>query len=245
MKCKIFVVYVVYTWKASKIELHQSKAASTWWCSPQPHLGWVKMAVGLTEGPSYTPLTQTIFSSCSPLNDRRRVARSLFKIGLSSLFSCPFFTHLLILLLMSSNVHPHPYLVFPCSVCAGNVTWWGRSVQCCTCTNWVYLKCSLLSFSRVRTLGRSHSCSCSPCCIPAFFGDATLTSTVTYSLDFSGWYASTAESGPLLLMQHSHLTLAFKPLILFPHFVFSPSSPSPLPNAPGCFSLPPAFSSPA
>ena len=38
------------------------------------------------------------------------------------------------------------------------------------------------------------------------------------SLDFSSWYASTAQSGPsgLLLMQHSHPTLAFKPLILFP-----------------------------
>ena len=36
--------------------------------------------------------------------------------------------------------------------------------------------------------------------------------------DFSSWYTSTAQSGPsgLLLMQHSHPTLAFKPLILFP-----------------------------
>ena len=42
---------------------------------------------------------------------------------------------------------------------------------------------------------------------------------MTSSLDFSSWYTSTAQSGPsgpLLLMQHSHPTLAFKPLILFP-----------------------------
>ena len=34
---------------------------------------------------------------------------------------------------MSGNVHPNPGPIFPCSVCAGNVTWWGKSVQCCTC----------------------------------------------------------------------------------------------------------------
>ena len=39
------------------------------------------------------------------------------------------------------------------------------------------------------------------------------------SSDSSSWYTSTAQSGPsgpLLLMQHSHPTLAFKPLTLFP-----------------------------
>ena len=42
---------------------------------------------------------------------------------------------------------------------------------------------------------------------------------MTSSSDSSSWYTSTAQSGisgPLLLMQHSHPTLAFKPLILFP-----------------------------
>ena len=85
-----------------------------------------------------------------------------------------------------------------------------------TCSNWVHLKCSLLSFSRFRTLGSSHSWSCLPCCVPAFFEDSTRTSTVTSSSDSSTWYTSTAQSGPLLLRQHSHPTLAFKPLILFP-----------------------------
>ena len=38
--------------------LHQSTAASTWWCGPRPRLGLVEMVVGLPEGPSYpgTPL---------------------------------------------------------------------------------------------------------------------------------------------------------------------------------------------
>ena len=92
-------------------------------------------------------------------------------------------------------------------------------MQCCTCSNWVYFKCSLLSFSRFRTLGSSYSCSFPRCCVPAFFGHPTPTSTVTFSLDFSSWYTSTAQfdpSGTLLLMQHLHPTLAFKPLILFP-----------------------------
>ena len=116
------------------------------------------------------PLTQTIFSRCSLLNDRTRVARSPFKISLSSLLSCLSLARFLILLLllMSDDVHPNLCPVFPCSVCTGNVTWRGISVQCCTCSNWVYLKCSLLSFSRFRTLDSSHSWSCPTCCVPAF-----------------------------------------------------------------------------
>ena len=52
--------------------------------------------------------------------------------------------------------------------------------------------------------------------LPAFFGDATPTSSVTSSSNSSSLYTSTAQSGPLLLMQHSHPTLIFKLLILFP-----------------------------
>ena len=49
-----------------------------------------------------------------------------------------------------------------------------------------------------------------------FFGNPTPTSTVTSSLDSSSWYIFTAQSGPLLLMHHSHPILAFKPFISFP-----------------------------
>ena len=39
---------------------------------------------------------------------------------------------------------------------------------------------------------------------------------MTSSSDSSSWYTFTAQSGPHLLMQHSHPTLTFKLLILFP-----------------------------
>ena len=139
------------------------------------------------------------FFAVLPLNYRRRAARSFFKIGLlSSLFPCLSLAHLLILLLVliSGNVHPNPYPIFPCSLCAENVTWRGRSVQCCTCSKWVHLKCSLLSFSRFRTLGRSHSWSCPSCCIYAFSRDSIPTNTVTSSSNSSSLYTSTAQSGP-------------------------------------------------
>ena len=48
---------------------------------------------------------------------------------------------ILLLLLMSGNVYSNPGPIFPCSVCAGNVAWRGKSVQCCTCSKWVYLRC--------------------------------------------------------------------------------------------------------
>ena len=132
--------------------LQQSTATSTSWCGLQPCLSWVEMAVGLPEVPVTlgTSLAQTIFSPCCPLNDRRRAARSFFKIGrLSSSFPCLSLARLrlliLLLLLISGNVHPNHGPTFPCLVCAGNVTWRGSSVQCCTCSKWVRSRCSLLS----------------------------------------------------------------------------------------------------
>ena len=167
------------------------------------------MAVGLPEGPSYPGHSPFIFSLCCPLNDRRRAAHSIFKIGrLFSLFvlSCLTLALLrlliLLLLLMSGNVHPNPGPIFPCSVCAGNVTWRGKSVQCCACSKWVHLKCSQLSLSNFRALGSSHSCSCRNTVTPP-------------SSDSSGTYTSTVESGPPLLMLHSCPTLVSK--LLIPH----------------------------
>ena len=90
------------------------------------------------------------FWPCSPLNDRRGAAHSFSKINrLSSPFSCLCHARLhlliLILLLISSNVHPNPRPIFPCSVCAGSVTWRSKSVQCCTCSKRIHQKCSQLS----------------------------------------------------------------------------------------------------
>ena len=170
------------------------------------------MAVGLPEGLSYPGHSPLIFSLCCPLNDRRRAAHSIFKIGrLFSLFllSCPTFALLrlliLLLLLMSSNVHPNPGPIFPCSVCAENVTWQGKSVQCCTCSKWVHLRCSQLSLSNFRALGSSHSWSCLPC----------RNTVIPPSSDSFAMYTSTVESGPPLLMLHSRSTLVSK--LLIPH----------------------------
>ena len=190
-----------------------------------------------------TPLTQTIFSPCSPLNDRRRVARSLFKIDLTSLYFCLSLDCLLILLLllMSGNVHPNPCSVFPCLVCAGNVTWRGRSVQCCTCSNRVHLKCSLLSFSRFRTLGSSHSWSFPPCFFWKFYTyqqcDFLLGLLHLVYLHCSIWPSSANAA----LAPHSHFQTSYPFSV---HLLSSPSAPSRPPHAPGCFSFPPAFSSP-
>ena len=160
------------------LNLHQSTVASRWWCGPRPCFGWVKKAVGLLEGPG-TPLIQTIFSSCCPLNDCRKATRNLCNRSTVSPFSCLSLSHLFILLfLMSGNVHPNLSLIFPCSVCSGNVTWRGRSVQCCTCSKWVHFKCFLIkyfSFSRFKTLGSSHFWSFPPCYVHASSEDPTPT----------------------------------------------------------------------
>ena len=146
--------------------LHQSTSAST--CGAIPNPVWVGSKwllafprVPVTPG---TLLAQTIFLPCCPLNDRRRAARSFFKIGrLSSPFSFHYLARpgLLILLplLISGNVRPNPGSIFSCSGSAGNVAWRGRSVQCCTCSKWVHLRCSLLS-TKFRILDSSHSWSC-------------------------------------------------------------------------------------
>ena len=186
--------------------LHQSTAASTWWCGPRLRLGrngcWPSRGSQLPRALPY------IFSLCCPLNDRRRAAYSIYKIGrLFSLFplSCPTLALLrlliLLLLLMSGNVYPNPGPIFPCSVCAGNVTWRGKSVLCCTCFKWVHLRCSQLFLSKFRALGSSHSWSCLSC-----------RNTVTPSSDT---YTSTVQSGPHLLMLHSRVTPVSEPPI--PH----------------------------
>ena len=86
--------------------------------------------------------------------------------------------------------------MFPCSVCAGNVTWRGKSVQCCTCFKWVYIRCSQLFLSKFRTFGSSHSWSFPQCCVP-------IRNTVTLSSNSSDLYISTVQFSPPLLMLHS------------------------------------------
>ena len=113
---------------------------------------------------------------------------------------------------MSVNVHPNSCPVFPYLVCAGNLTWRGRSGNAAHALIEFIQSAHyspLLDLELLAALTPGATLS-------AFFGDATPTSTVTSSLDSSSWYTSTAQSGLLLQMQHSHPTLAFKPFILFP-----------------------------
>ena len=182
-----------------------------------------------------------IFSLCCPLNNCRRTAQSFFKIGrLFSILPCPFLARLrfliLLLLLTRGNVHPNPGPIFPCSVCAGNVTCRDKSVQCCTCSKWVHLRCSQLSLSKFTTLGSSHSWSFPPCCVPT-------RNTVTLSSDFSDLYTFTVQSrsssADAALPPHPRLQNSPSA-----HSVSSSSAPSPPSLALGCPSMPPA-SSPA
>ena len=201
------------------------------------------MAVGLPEGPSYPGHSPFIFSLFCSLNDRRRAAHSIFKIGrLFSLFilSCPTLALLrllilLLLLLMSGNVYPNPGPIFPCSVCTGKVTWRGKPVLCCTCSKWVHLRCSQLFLSNFRALSSSHSWSCPSC-----------RNTVTPpSSDSSDTYTSTVESGPpsanVACLPHPRLQTSFPSSA---HYI-SPSPALPPPSlAPGYTSTPPASSPP-
>ena len=179
-----------------------------------------------------TPLH--FFAMLPPERPQKGSTQLLQNRSLVSLFllSCPSLALLclliLLLLLMSGNVHPNPGPIFPCSVCAGNVTWRGKSVQCCTCSKWVHLMCSQLSLSKLRALGSSHSWS-----------------SVTPSSGSSDTYTSTVQSCPLstdaALSPHPRLQISYPPSA---HST-SPSSAPSLPSlAPGCPSTPPASSPP-
>ena len=161
-----------------------------------------------------------IFLLCCPLNDCRRAAHSFFKIGLLFslfLFSCPSLALLrlliLLLLLMSGYIHPNPGPIFPCSVCAGNVTWRNKSVQCCTCSKWVHLRCSQLSL-QIQSSRQLSLLKLPPC-----------HNTVTPSSDSSDMYTFIVRSAPPLPMLHSRPTLVSRPLIAHPPILYLLSLP--------------------
>ena len=221
--------------------LHQSTAASTWWCGPWPRLGWIEMAVGLPGGPSYPGHSPLFFRYAAPLNDRKRAAHSSFKIGrLFSLFLFPSPSLallrflILLLLLISGNVHPNPGPIFPCSVCAGNVTWRGKSGQCCACSKWIHQRCSQFSFSNSELLAALTLGALPPFRI-----------TVTPSSDSSDMYTSTVQSSPAsanaALSPHPRLQTSYLPSA---HSISSTSALPPPFLAPGFPSAPPASTLP-
>ena len=111
-----------------------------------------------------------------------------------------------------------------------------------TLSNWAHLKCSLLSFSRFRTLGSSHSWIFPP----SFFWkshtyhhcDFLLGLLQLLYLHCSIWpiWPPSANASPA---PHPRLQTSYP---FSAHFVSSPSAPAPPPHALGCFSLPPASS---
>ena len=130
-------------------------------------------------------------------------------------------------------------------MCTENVTCWGKSVQCYTCSKWVHLRCSRLSPSKFRTLRCSHSWSCPPCCVLA---SNTATSAVTpHSNTVTSFrtppacippLSNLAPSANAALPPHPRLQTSYPP---FSHSVSSPFAPSPSPLAPGFPSTPPAL----
>ena len=183
------------------------------------------------------PLTQTIFLPAAPCTtaDREHTA-SLKSVAL--FLSClPFHSFPFP---DERQLHPNPGPICPCSVCAGNVTWRGKSVQCWTYSKWIHLRCSQLSFSRFHTLGCSHSWSCPPCCFPASPRDSTSTNIVTSSSDSSSLYTSTVLLDPFgspsanAAFPHRYrLQTSYPPSA---HFVSSFSAPCPPPHVP-CYFL--------
>ena len=89
------------------------------------------------------------------------------------------------------------------------------------------LKCSLLSFSRFRTLGSSHSWSCPPCFFWRFYTYQHCDFLQLVYLHCSIW----PPSANAALAPHPRLQTAYP---FSADFVSSPCVPSPPPHAPGC-----------
>ena len=71
------------------------------------------------------------------------------------------------LLLISSDIHPNPGPIDPCSVCSHRVTWENRLVQCTNCSLWVHLSCSGLSPADFCKISPGHSWTCPMCPFPS------------------------------------------------------------------------------
>ena len=133
--------------------------------------------------------------------------------------------------------------IFSWSVCGGNVTWRSWSVYSCTCSKWVHLRSSLISFSRFKILCSSHSRSVllaaslfllefpdlrTPCLPPR------VTPAYILSLFNLAQPASLYQNSTPIQSSSSKLLPSFRPLRI------SSLCTSPFPHVSGCFAIPPA-----
>ena len=103
---------------------------------------------------SCCPMRGHIWTALLNLIDRPPISSTFFpKTPLSLFFhpkppSYPSYSPLLlilVLLLISGDIHPNPGPIDPCSVCSRRVTWGNRLVKCTNCSLGVHLSCSGLS----------------------------------------------------------------------------------------------------
>ena len=174
--------------KMTRVGLHQRQATSTWWCCPLPCTGEGRNGLSILRGshPRAILLWTTlllIFYPCCPMRghiwtaflnpiDRPPISSTFFRTTLLSLSFHPkplhYLSHpplilIIMLLLISGDIHPNPGPIDPCSVCSRRVTWGNRLVQCINCSLWVHLSCSGLSPADFRKISPGHSWTCPMC----------------------------------------------------------------------------------
>ena len=173
--------------EATLRSLHQRQATSTWWCSPLPCTGEGRNGLSIPRGSHPRAIlpwtTLPIFYPGCPMRghmwtallnpiDRPPTPSILSRTSLPHPSFHPKPLHysshsplllISILLLISSDIHPNPGPIDPCSVCSRRVTWGNRSIQCTGCSLWVHLSCSGLSLADFRKISPGHSWTCPMC----------------------------------------------------------------------------------
>ena len=166
--------------------LHQRQATSTWWCGPLPCTGEGRNGLSIPRR-SYPrailPWTTLllVFYPCCPMRGHIWTAflkpidcppiSTFFRTTLLSPSFHPkpllYLSHLslilILMLLISGDIHPNPGPIDSCSVCFHRVTWKNRSVQCTNCSLWVHLSCSGLSPADFDKISPGHSWTCPLC----------------------------------------------------------------------------------
>ena len=163
--------------------LHQRQATSTWWCNPLSCTGEGQNGLSIPRGSHPRAIlpwtTLLIFYPCCPMRSHMWTALlnpvdhppapsilSRMSLPRPSLHPGPLHcsSHspliLISMVLISSDIHPDPGPVDPCSVCSRGVAWGSGSIRCAGCSLWVHLSCSGLSPADFCKLFPGHSWTC-------------------------------------------------------------------------------------